>query len=320
MLPVPVQQFVRGTLLTSLLAMPLRGQAADSTAPKLAITGYLQVRETYQRGTGLSATINRARFALAGRITDGLTFRVGADLRAATQGLGKASVAMLDAFVRYATPNWAVQGGQFKTPFAREYVTTITNIETAERSTVVDSLAPKRDIGVMGELFLGHRVTVSLGIFNGEGVNVTANRDSTLLGVGRVVVRPVDQLAIGVDVASYLGDSTRYGVDMGYETRRLTLRGEYLRQHRNQGQAPEDHGWYALAAYFLFPSVQLVGKLEELNRPVIGPDAINKGWTVGLNVFVRPPTAKFTLDYLSRRINSTQPWHSQLIGQFQVKI
>lgn len=41
--------------------------------------------------------------------------------------------------------------GQFKTPFTREFITSPADLETADRSTVVDSLAPRRDIGVMAD-------------------------------------------------------------------------------------------------------------------------------------------------------------------------
>ena len=78
-----------------------------------------------------------------------------------------------------------VQIGQFKTPFTREFITSLAEVETADRAFVVDTLAPKRDIGVMADYAVGGLATFTAGIFNGDGQNVTSNADSSLLGVAR---------------------------------------------------------------------------------------------------------------------------------------
>ena len=62
----------------------------------------------------------------------------------------------------------------------REFITSLADVETADRSTAVDSLAPKRDIGIMVD-YRGALATAMVGVFNGEGQNVTANADSSLL-------------------------------------------------------------------------------------------------------------------------------------------
>jgi len=110
-----------------------------------------------------------------------------------------------------------IQAGQFKTPFTREFLTSLADVETADRATVVDSLAPKRDLGVMVDYAIGSVSTLMLGAFNGEGQNVTANTDSTLLWVGRAAVRPIAFVTLGANFASYGSDSTRYGVDAAVE-------------------------------------------------------------------------------------------------------
>ena len=194
-----------------------------------------------------------------------MTWRVQGEFRTGSVGTGRASVALQDAYIRYNPGTWAVQAGQFKTPFTREFITSLADIETADRSTAVDSLAPKRDIGLMGE-YTYRRVRIWTGVFNGEGQNVTANTDSTLLGVGRLAVRVLPQLALGVNGAWYFGDSTRYGVDAAYEDDRFALKAEYLGQRRDEASASDDWGWYGLAAVFVVPTVQAVGKVRRV-RP-----------------------------------------------------
>ena len=71
---------------------------------------------------------------------------------------------------------------------------------------MVDSLAPKRDIGIMADYAIGGRATISAGVFNGEGQNITANADSSVLWVGRATARPVAYLTVGANVAQYEGD------------------------------------------------------------------------------------------------------------------
>lgn len=72
-----------------------------------------------------------------------------------------------------------------QTPFTREFITSLAEVETADRAFVVDALAPKRDIGVMADYAIGGLAMSTAGIFNGDGQNVTANADSSLMGVAR---------------------------------------------------------------------------------------------------------------------------------------
>ena len=197
-------------------------------------SGYIQARETYRDGPGLSGSINRARLSASGGGAKDVTWRVQGEFRTGSVGTGRASVALQDAFVRYKPGALGITVGQYKTPFTREFITSLADIETADRSTVVDSLAPKRDIGVMADYSFGSDATVFLGVFNGEGQNVTANADSSLLIVGRVTGRPVPFLTLGANVADYGGDSTRYGVDVSIEYMGAIFRAEYVTQNRRR--------------------------------------------------------------------------------------
>jgi phosphate-selective porin len=211
-----------------------------------------------------------------------------------------------------------VQAGQFKTPFTREFITSLADIETADRSTAVDSLAPKRDIGLMGE-YTYRRVSIWAGVFNGEGQNVTANTDSTVLGVGRLAVRLLRQLSVGVNGAWYFGDSTRYGVDAAYENARFALKAEYLGQVRDEASGSDDWGWYGLGAVFVTPTVQAVGKYEGFGRPGVTATVKNRAWTTGLNIYPSSRTFRLTLDYVSRKIGEPGVRKGRVLGQVQAK-
>jgi hypothetical protein len=310
-------------ILPVFIALPLLGQSADTTdgatgRSPLKLSGYLQAREVYQSGTGLTGSINRARLAASGSLVKVVTWRMQAEFRTGSPGTGRASVSLQDAYVRYNPGKWAVQAGQFKTPFSREFITSLADIETADRAAVVDSLAPKRDIGVMGE-YNFRWLTILAGVFNGEGQNVTANADSTVLGVLRMAVRPMNELSVAVNAGRYFGDSTRYGVDVAYEPGWGTFKGEYLRQHREAVGGRDDWGWYGLGAVPLSRGVQLVGKYEEFARPAISSPVKIRTWTAGLNIFPRTRNLRLTFDYASRAIGEPADRKGRVLAQVQAK-
>ena len=304
-----------------LIESPAHGQTpSSSTPPAVKLSGYLQGRETYQDNVGIVGTINRARLAAAGTVLGQVTWRIQGEFRTGNVGTGKASVSLQDAYVRWTRNSLGLQLGQFKTPFTREFITSLTEVETADRATVVDSLAPKRDIGLMADYALGGRATISAGIFNGEGQNVTANTDSSAMGVGRITYRPIPYLVLGVNAARYFADSTRYGVDANIESPWIVLRGEYIGQHRDIAGTDDDKGWYALAAAPARPWLQPVMKYEWFNRPGIAPTGAlkNRAWTAGVNLFPWGRATRFTLEYVSRKVGNPGTRKSLALAQAQV--
>jgi phosphate-selective porin len=310
------------TLLVASLILPTAHAQAPtpSSAPTVRLSGYIQGRETYQKDVGLTGTLNRARLAAAGTVPGNISWRIQGEFRTGSVGTGRASVSLQDAYVRWTREALLVQLGQFKTPFTREFITSLTEVESADRSTVVDSLAPKRDIGVMVEYAFGGRATISAGIFNGEGQNITTNTDSSALGVARVAVRPIPFLLLGVNAARYFADSTRYGVDANIESPWIILRGEYIGQHRDILDVDDDKGWYALAAAPVRPWVQPILKYEWFNRPGVLASGTqkNRAWTAGVNLFPWGRTTRFTLEYVSRKVG--EPGVRKGLGLAQAQV
>ena len=221
-------------------------------------------------------------------------------------------------YIRYKPDHFAIQAGQFKTPFTREFLTSLADVETADRATVVDSLAPKRDLGVMADYAIGSVSTLMLGVFNGEGQNVTANTDSTLLWVGRATVRPIAFLTLGANVAAYGSDSTRYGFDAALEYLGAAFEGEYIGQHRDNGIV-DDNGWYAQGTYRVLPWVQLVLKQEDFRRSEISEALHNRATTGGVNLELGGGKVRLLANYVSREIGTPGTRKSQLVTQAQVK-
>ncbi len=288
---------------------------AAIAAPKLG--GYLQARETWTERAGLTATLNRARVSVDGTLPDHFSWRLLVEYAAAS-ATGPAGVSLRDGYIRWALAPWTLTAGQFKTPFSREYLQSISVVETPDRAVVIDSLATKRDIGVMGEVALGAVAVVSAGAFNGEGQNVGANRDSTLLLVQRLVVHPIPGLSLGGSGAEYGSDSTRVGLDAQVEWRGLMARGELVEQHRiSRGQF--DRGAYVLVGYRVRPWLQVVGRQEEYRRP--GPTTV-KGLvatTGGVNVDLPGGRTRIMLDLATRRTHPDQVRRTAALSQLQVR-
>jgi phosphate-selective porin len=296
----------------------LAQQATPAASTPARLGGYLQTRITYQSKVGMTATINRARLQATGTIATGFSYKVQGEFRTGNAGRN-ASVSLTDAYIRFSHQAVGAQVGQFKTPFTWEYLTSIADIETLDRSTVVDSLAPKRDIGIMGDWQAGKYVLFSAGVFNGEGINVTSNRDSTVLGVARAAIKPVPQVTIGVNLARWFGDSLRYGADVSYQDLRFVARGEYVGGARDSLDAKEDWGWYGLAGFKPVPSVQLVAKYEDFRREAIGPQFRNRAWSIGVNSFPVIPTVRLSAFYVSRKVGKPGIRKGLLQTQLQVR-
>jgi len=295
-----------------------QAQTAPAISP-LRLGGYLQARETYQEHIGLTATLNRARLSADGSLPNSFTYRFLIEYEAGGSARVAAAVSLRDAYVRWARSWFALQGGQFKTPFSRSYLTSITAWETVDRPAVVDTLATKRDIGVMAELFRGVDASLSLGVFNGEGQNMVVNRDSSVLYVARAVLRPLNQLQIGASGASYEGDSTRAGLEANIEQSGVVLRGEWLAQYRS-GQNGRDDGWYALAAARVLPWAQLVGMGEDLERVHLGLAGRNRAITLGANLDLGANRTRLSVNWVEREAGAKQQLTRTLIAQLQVRI
>ena len=148
----------------------------------------MQARGTYQDHAGLSLALTRVRLTADGYLGGGFGYKVQTE--SAVIAGGTASVSLRDAIIRWSQGNFGLTAGRSKTPFSREYMTSITLTETPDRAAAIDSLAPKRDIGLSADYTFSSIGYATVGIFNGAGQNKATNADTTVLVVGRVAVRP----------------------------------------------------------------------------------------------------------------------------------
>jgi hypothetical protein len=286
--------------------------------PKLG--GYVQVRETAADEIGLTATLNRARFSIDGTMPSKFSYRFLVELEATAGARVASTPSLREANLKWSPGALSFTAGQFKTPFSREYLLPIPTLETADFAAVVDSMAPKYDLGVMADYAPRPWLDVQAGAFNGEGQNASANRDSTLLGVGRVVVRPLAQVGLGGSLALDSADSLRWGVEGNLEQSGATVRGEYIRREvygRASGQ--QDFGWYVLGLYRVLPTVQLQLRQEDFQRPAYGIGRRVRGTTLGVNFDVVPQRVRILVNGVNKASGPAQRHAHTLIVQGQVR-
>lgn len=309
------------------LALSATGPAwGQATSPGPTISGYLQIRETYEADAGLSASVHRARVLLDGSFRGAVSYRISVDFSSESDSATTTGFELKDAYVRWTRGGATLTVGQFKAPFAREFLVPANQLDLPDRAIVVDSLAPERDIGVMGGYAFalgpngGGAAAVTLGVFNGEGENTFVNADSTVLVVGRFTARPGRALTLGADVAAYGSDSTRYGADASLESGRVALRAEYLGQHRRAGgSARDDRGWYVLVAYRLRPNLQLVARQEDLQQYALSPGQRSTAVTGGANLDFADGRARLQLAYVSRAEGAPSTRTGTALAQLQVR-
>jgi hypothetical protein len=299
-------------------ATPATPATSLPAAPRLG--GYVQARETLAHGTGLTAILNRARCSVDGALPSKFSYRFLVELEAPATRTTPSTPSLREANIRWAPSAFAITAGQFKTPFSREYLLPIPTLETADFAAVVDSMAPKYDLGVMGEYAPRPWVSVSAGAFNGEGQNASANRDSTILGVGRIVLRPIAQVAVGCSLALDSGDSLRWGGEANLEYRDATVRGEYIKRHVDgRTSDKEDRGWYLIGLYRVLPIVQLQFRQEDFQRPNYGIARRVQGTTIGVNFDVVPQRIRLLINGTNKASGPAQRHAHALIAQLQAR-
>jgi hypothetical protein len=293
-----------------------RSPATPAISPP-KVTGYLQVRETYARDTKFTATLNRARIIVEGTLPGRFSYRLMPEFQSGGTARTAAGVALRDAYVRWSPSRFSLWMGQFKTPFSREYLNSITAIETADRAAVVDTLATKRDIGVMAEYTIPLGAAF-IGVFNGEGQNASLNRDSTVLVVGRLVLTPFAPLSVAGSMAWFGEDSSRYEADANLEGLGFLLRAELVGQHV-RGRDRDDLGWLVLGGYRVLPWVQLVARREDFLRPSLGVARRISATTAGVNLDLPGGRTRLLANFIARDTGFPRVRRHLGIVQIQVR-
>ena len=273
--------------------------------------------------------MRRVRLSVDGNLSPKVSYKL--------QGDFSRSPMLVDAYVKYkACDAFAIQVGQFKTPFTIESPINPVNLEIFDYGEIIQQLGGYkdvcgvgglgRDIGVMatGKLFpvKGEEgikynvVDYAVGVFNGNGPTTTDNNNRKDL-VGRLEVHPglKDMTLSG---SYYYGKYTkddnvnctrnRWAAGAQYNDGKLVLRGEYVGGETGRWTELEENslynsnGYYAQAGYYFALGKDHSQKLMPVLRyeHFTADDAITNGgtnwYTAGINYWPLK-SVNFKLDY-----------------------
>ena len=230
--------------------------------------------------TSNTLRMRRVRMSVEGKLTKTLSYKI--------QGDFSRSPMMVDAFVKYKPcSEFAIQVGQFKTPFSIESPINPVNLEIFDYGEGIQKLVGYSDVCGVGGLGrdLGIMATggfikpegkdysiinYSIGVFNGNGPCTTDNNNRKDI-VGRLDIHPMLQnltLSASYYTGKYSKDDNvncardRWSAGAQYDDGDLVVRGEYLSgvtgyydgvTMDNEGnlveQSFQSNGYYGVAGY-----------------------------------------------------------------------
>ncbi|HEX7897299.1 MAG TPA: porin [Planctomycetota bacterium] len=247
--------------------------------------------------------LRQARIDFQGKLYKEFDFRLYLDFPT-----GAAAVAgtVQDAYLGWSRhPEFTVKVGQFKVPFSQEQTTTLRATDFVER-TVLDRLAPGRDLGVLFSGKIG-AFEYEVGAFDGAGRAVVDNNDEKDVAA-RFRVTPIDGLRLGVagtfgDVDSgsfnaldltttelqiqFLdatagvvdGKRTRIGAELTFLRESFGLRAEWVRRTDTVTQGTLDEDDVDATAWYAGVSWLLTGEKKTLEARIVPKSSFaDGGW------------------------------------------
>lgn len=259
--------------------------------------------------------MRRVRLSVDGNLSKTVSYKI--------QGDFTRSPMLVDAFIKYKPcREFAIQLGQFKTPFTIESPINPVNLEIFDYGEAVQQLggykdvcgvgALGRDLGLMatGSLFPvegeeGYKYSIvdySIGVFNGNGANNLDNNNSKDL-VGRLDVHP-GLKEITLSGSYYYGKYTkdenidctrnRWAAGAQYNDGKFLLRGEYISGKTGQLPTiiPQDlsyfysNGYYGVVGYNFQAGEQKIMpvlRYEHFTKDTSILDGGTNWYTAGIN-------------------------------------
>ena len=272
--------------------------------------------------------MRRVRLSVDGKLSKTVSYKI--------QGDFVRSPMLVDAYVKYKPCNeFAIQVGQFKTPFTIESPINPVNLEIFDYGEIIQQLGGYkdvcgvgglgRDIGVMatgsfipmmkGESIDYNIIDYAVGVFNGNGpVNTDNNNRKDI--VGRLEVHP-GLKAITLSGSYYYGKyykdeenhgtRNRWAAGAQYNDGKLVLRGDYVGGKTGYVPTviPEDlgyfnsNGYYAQAGYYFQAGEQKIMPVLRYEHFTADQAVANGGtnwYTAGINYWPLK-SVNFKLDY-----------------------
>lgn len=338
------KQLASRTEADTKVSPPLQAVTYSGKEAKFVLGGVAQVYgetggvpDARYAGLGDRFLLRRLRVSFAGYFTEGMAFKIESDFGNAAIGnnpnsRGQITDAVL-AWTKY--PALKLQAGQFKTPFGFDQLVSDPKTLFIERSLANDCLTVGRQIGTMatGDLF-GKTINYSLGIFNGNGVNLGNNDNSKFMTSGRLAATVLDtnrgdvpvRWSVGtnffntVDRGAFTGRRTGYGLDTQVYAGPAELGVEWLRNDRDPvtGRSVTGGGSYVYGLWNFTKHWQTLLRFDHYDSDADRPDTTTREWTYGVTYFLKGDDLKFTLNYVRGEQPAPAPKAGRLLGRVQI--
>ncbi|MDR8392841.1 OprO/OprP family phosphate-selective porin [Aliifodinibius sp. S!AR15-10] len=274
--------------------------------------------------------VNYARLKVSGALDQTFGYKLQASITS--------SPAVVDANLYYKlSPNTKITVGFGKSPFSYEYLTSAGSIPFVERSTVVNQLAPKRQIGLqLDGRFAGGFLSYTAGIFNGNHFSINQNNDNHFLYIGNLEANLLpssgskSELLIGANISyeqkerpsasgniqsTFEGEQTLLDSYLHLSKNKFSLTGEliYSWLQSDFGREFNPYGYYITAGYQISKKSKLRLRWDNFEGDLLAADS--ESVLVGLNI---SPSqySKIKLNYSIPAQRSID--YSQLRAAFQV--
>lgn len=311
----------------------------------LTMDGYTQLRyqSLQEKGKPDGFDIRRARLDIRGNLSPEWEFRLQTEFAVTTK--------LIDAYFVYKPYDYfKLTGGQFLIPVSLENITSDATLETIDRAQVTGLVDRNkgaigdqngRDIGVQvnGSLFKTESgrflLDYYIAYFNGQGINISADKNESKDIASRIVVHPYDFLDFGVSYSNGKDTWTTiakdqkhilFGADLAVNYSNFSLRTEYLQAQEGtyivNGQTKNllKNGWYAQVGYFVLPKkLQFIAKYDTYDPTKDNPiNDISTFYTLGGN-FYPNNFVKFQINYKHKVEQGNSINKDEIVAQLQIK-
>ncbi len=199
------------------------------------------------------------------------------------------SPTMLDAFITYQfSAAFQLTTGLFKAPFSKEFMVVAQDIDFVNRSQVVSSLAPGRQIGVQLSGWLSNeQIYYAVGAFNGNNFRINSNDNDEFLYAARLAFSPKlsstasskSQLEIGINMATsndsqanipgiysnFRGKRNLLGADLRWTSNKLLFASEAIfgNLDRTIGDEIKPNGFHITGGFMATSNSQLLLRFDK---------------------------------------------------------
>jgi len=237
-----------------------------------------------------SFDVVRARLAISGTaLNNEFSYMLQTDM-VGSENDGSRSPELKDAWIQWNACDWAsARMGQFKTAISRQFNTSSTKLQFADRSTASNTFDLGRQQGAAGKWnLLNDKLVMTAGIFNGQSTGEGDNRsgkDNLMTGVVSARYQAMGEMdafeegdvnytekaalnfgaafaggqshqEVAIGGAEDKVDNYHLSVDANFKLKGISVNGEFFWQELNpdgDGEKVDPNGFYVQAGYFLTP-------------------------------------------------------------------